>query len=233
MDVVLLGARMVLAAVLLAAALGKLSDLAGARRALTDFGVPPGIARVAGPVLPAAELAVAVGLVVPGAARWAALAAAGLLLVFCAGIGRALVRGDRPDCHCFGRAHSRPVGLGTLARGALLVALAAFVAVAGWDDPGASPTAWADGLTAGEIAAVVALVVLALGTALHVLFSYQLLKQNGRTGGADRGARAWGHWRPRPSGGGPGAAVLAARAGRSARRPRGARGYRAGAVGVR
>ena len=85
MDVVLLGARMVLAAVLLAAALGKLSDLAGARRALTDFGVPPGIARVAGPVLPAAELAVAVGLVVPGAARWAALAAAGLLLVFCAG----------------------------------------------------------------------------------------------------------------------------------------------------
>jgi peroxiredoxin/uncharacterized membrane protein YphA (DoxX/SURF4 family) len=171
---------MLLAAVFFAAALGKLGDLAGSRRTLTDFGVPPGAARVAGPVLPAAELAVAVGLVVPGAARWAALAATALLVLFCAGIARVLARGEQPDCHCFGRARSRPVGMGTLARDALLLALAGFVAVAGWDDAGASLTGWADGLTAGEIAAVVALAVLALATALHVSFSYQLLKQNGR-----------------------------------------------------
>jgi peroxiredoxin len=180
MEVVLLGARMVLAAVFLTAALGKLRDLAGARQALTDFGVPPGMARVAGPLLPTAELALAVGLLVPGTAWWAAVAAAGLLLVFCAGIGRALVRGERPDCQCFGRAHSRPIGLGTLARNAVLFAFAIFIAVAGWDDAGASLTGWADGLTAGEIAAVTALAVLALLTALHVSFSYQLLKQNGR-----------------------------------------------------
>src|SRR4051794_22647862 len=116
MEVVLLGARLVLAAVFLTAALGKLGDRSGFRRTLAGFGLPPGPARVAAAALPPVELAVAVALVVPGLARWGALAAVLLLLAFCAGVGRALARGETPDCNCFGRVRSAPVGPGTLAR---------------------------------------------------------------------------------------------------------------------
>jgi len=180
MEIVLLGARLVLAAVFLAAALGKLSDRSGFRRTLADFGVSAGPARVAGTALPLVEFVVAVALVVPGSARWGGLVAAALLLAFCAGVGRALARGETPECNCFGRVRSRPVDRATLARNLLFVSLAAFVAVAGWEDAGASPTAWADGISGGEVAVVIALAALALAIALHVSFSYQLFKQNGR-----------------------------------------------------
>src|SRR5829696_615456 len=180
MEIVLLGARLVLAAVFLAAALGKLSDRSGFRRTLADFGVPAGPARVAGTALPLVEFVVAVALVVPGSARWGGLVAAALLLAFCAGVGRALARGETPECNCFGRVRSRPVDRATLARNLLFLSLAAFVAVAGWEHAGASPTAWADGISGGEVAVVIALAALALAIALHVSFSYQLFKQNGR-----------------------------------------------------
>lgn len=55
----LLTARLLLAAVFLVAAIAKLPDLEGSRRAVRQFGVPDSSVSVIGALLPLAELAVA------------------------------------------------------------------------------------------------------------------------------------------------------------------------------
>src|SRR5262249_33763495 len=74
-------------------------------------------------------------------------------------------RGERPDCRGFGALAARPVGGWTLARNAVLLALAVVVAA-----DGASLEALA--IAAGGVVAA-----LAVGNAA---FSWQLLQQNGR-----------------------------------------------------
>lgn len=136
---------------LLAAGVGKLLDLAGARNALFGFGVPRRVARLVGPLIPAAELAAAAALVVQPTARWGGLAALVLLLAFLGGIANALARGEAPDCHCFGIFHSSKAGPSAIYRNALLGAVAAFVVVEG---PGPSVTAWISDHGLGEVLAV-------------------------------------------------------------------------------
>jgi len=169
-------ARLALAATFAVAALGKLSDLRASRRAVERFGVPAPLSSTVGLLLPVAELAVAATLLPVATARWGALAAAALLAIFCVAIVRVLVRGEAPDCNCFGSLGSRPVGRGTLLRNGLLIALAGFVATVGWNDGGASAFAWM-----GDHGAVAAIGgATAVVTALHMAFSWQLYKQNGR-----------------------------------------------------
>ncbi|HUB75607.1 MAG TPA: TlpA disulfide reductase family protein, partial [Solirubrobacteraceae bacterium] len=89
---------------------------------------------------------------------------------------RAMLRGEAPDCHCFGQLHTAPVGPAVRARNALLAALAAFVALAGGRAPGPSVTAWVarlDGQQALSAALALALVGLAW-------FSFELMRQHGR-----------------------------------------------------
>ena len=50
-----------------------------------------------------------------------------LSLVFSVAIALSLARGRAPECHCFGQLHSAPAGPMTLARNAVLAALAVFV----------------------------------------------------------------------------------------------------------
>jgi peroxiredoxin len=121
------------------AAMGKLADRRGARRALADFGVPAQWHGFAVWLLPLAELATAVALLVDRSARWGALAALALLAGFSAGIATALARGRQPDCHCFGRLSSARIGRRTLVRNAVLALPALVVAVGG---PGGSASAW-------------------------------------------------------------------------------------------
>ena len=135
MDGAVLAARLVLAAVFIAAGVGKLLDLPGSRRALRDFGVGEPLARYGGTALPILELATAVALLIQPVARWGGLAALLLLAAFSVGIVNALAHGQTPDCNCFGAFHSAPAGRGQLVRNAVLAALAGFVAVAG---PGSS-----------------------------------------------------------------------------------------------
>lgn len=87
------------------------------------FGVPTGLARPAGTVLPVVELVVAVALVVPAWAwgPWAALALTG---GFTGAVAANLAVGRRPPCACFGAARARPISGLTLVRNAALVALA-------------------------------------------------------------------------------------------------------------
>lgn len=147
MNTAVLLARLLLAGVLLVAGAGKLLDLEASRRAVAGFGVPRMLARVSGTLLPFAELGIAVALVVHPSSRWAAVVAVALLVVFIAGIARALARGEEPDCGCFGALHSAPAGRGQIIRNALLAALGIFVIAAG---PGRATDAWISGPSATQ-----------------------------------------------------------------------------------
>jgi methylamine dehydrogenase accessory protein MauD len=99
-----------------------------------------------------------------------------LLFVFCAAVVRVLARGETPDCNCFGNLRSAPVGRGTVVRNGLLLAVAAFVTVAGWRHGGTSAFGWI-----GDHALVaVAAALFGAVTVAHMAFSWQLFKQNGR-----------------------------------------------------
>ena len=131
MDLVLLAARLILAAVFVVAGLAKLADLPGSRLAMIGFGVPARLATIFGTLLPFAELATAILLIPLATAWWGGLASLALLLVFIAGIGVTMARGQAPDCHCFGQLRPEPVGWPTLVRNAILSLIAVFIILAG------------------------------------------------------------------------------------------------------
>jgi peroxiredoxin len=165
METALLLARCGLALVFAVAAAGKLADRGGSRQAARDFGMSERVATPAATLLPLVELGIAVGLVPAGTAQAAAAAASALLVVFAGAIGVSLVRGRRPDCHCFGRLHSAPVGGWALGRNVALAAIAVLVVL----QPAVRPT-WTE-LGAGGIALLVA------GQAV---LAVQLLRRYGR-----------------------------------------------------
>jgi hypothetical protein len=127
----------VLATVFAVAAVAKLRDSRGSRRAALEFGVPVRLAPAVGIGLPLVELAIAAGLVAEPAAPIAALAAAALLVAFCLAIAANLARGRTPECNCFGRVHSAPAGWSTVARNVAFAAIALWVA-GGMNEPKAA-----------------------------------------------------------------------------------------------
>jgi thiol-disulfide isomerase/thioredoxin len=180
MAAALLAARLVLAAVFAVAAAGKLADLEGSRRALAGFGVPSRLARPLGVLLPVAELAVALALLPAATARAAVIAAGALLVLFVVAISAGMIRGESPDCHCFGRIHSSPAGWSTLVRNGGLGALALFVALGADRGAGPSGIAWISRLSpAGAVAVGAALAFLLLGAGVAFM-QLGLVRQNGR-----------------------------------------------------
>jgi len=103
-----------------------------------------------------------------------------LLLAFTGAVANAVARGTEAECHCFGRVSAEPVGAGTLARNVILLALAGFVAVAGFDDAGTSATAWIGDLSALDAVLVTAVALLAVAMVSNATFLFQLFHQNGR-----------------------------------------------------
>ncbi|HEY1517510.1 MAG TPA: MauE/DoxX family redox-associated membrane protein [Solirubrobacteraceae bacterium] len=180
MGAALLVCRVLLAAVFVVAGAAKLADLEGSRRAVREFGVPDQFAGLLGALLPVAEVAVGVALLITPAARFGAVGAGVLLLAFIAAIATALSAGREPDCHCFGQVHSAPAGPRTLARNLVLLGLAGFVAIGGWKHPGVSATHWTGQLPAAWLVAIVAGVVILALVSFQAWFSLQLLSQNGR-----------------------------------------------------
>jgi len=167
MDSFLIGAQLLLAVVFVTAGVGKLLDQQGSRVALAGFGVPEPLVRSAGLLLPLAELATAVLLVLHGTARWGGAAALALLLAFVAGIASAMAQGRAPDCHCFGQIHSAPAGRGTLIRNALLAALAVVVVARG---PAPAIDGWVAARTAAELVAIALGVVAVVLAGISVRF---------------------------------------------------------------
>jgi methylamine dehydrogenase accessory protein MauD len=170
-----LAVRIFLAAVFVTASAAKVAGRGAVPTTLRAFGVPPAAAQPLAWMLPAAELAVAAALMPAASARYAALAAAGLLIAFTAAVGYQLARGRRVECNCFGRLHSTPIGAGTLVRNATLLAGAALVAAGGWRDPGPSAVAWlGEPWHAGTAA-------LGLLAAVEAALLVALLRRHGRT----------------------------------------------------
>ena len=162
LEVLMSAARILLAAVFVVAAVAKLVDLEGTRRAVRDFGAPERLAGLLAPALVLAELAVA-GLLIPGStAVVGAAGALALLLLFVVAIATNLARGRAPDCHCFGSLHSAPAGPATLARNGALAALAGFVLAGSLAESPAGAFDWVGELTGTEALA------LGLGVALAV-----------------------------------------------------------------
>jgi hypothetical protein len=120
-------ARLVLCAVFALAAFGKLTDRPGARRAVTEFGVPARHAQLVAWALPAGEACLAVALLPGVTAPWAGLSALALLSVFTVAVARLLRRGERPACSCLGSASEEPIGAATVARNMALMAVAVVV----------------------------------------------------------------------------------------------------------
>ena len=176
----LLVARLLLAAVFAVAGVAKLADRTGTAHSIADFGVPSFLARPAARLLPLWELACAAALIPSSTSRWGGFAAGATLLAFAAAIAVNLARGRRPDCHCFGQLHSRPVGWTTVSRNIVLAAIAAFVIS---EMPLSSEAAAAAAAVqpAGVDPVTTALAWIAAALASFTLYlAFQLLRQNGR-----------------------------------------------------
>jgi peroxiredoxin len=177
----LLIARLLLALTFLVAGTAKLADRSGSRQAIFDFGLPSSLAAPLGLLLPLAELAVAAALVPAATALWGALGALALLVLFIVGIGVNLVRGRKPDCHCFGQLHSSPAGWKTLARNGVLAALAALLVWQGWKgNVGPSAVAWIGALSTAQLLAILGGVLVLGLLAGQWWFLVHLMRQNGR-----------------------------------------------------
>ena len=191
--------RLALALVFACAGVAKLLDRKGFGTTLIAFKTPAVAVRPLSVAVPLVELAIA-GLLIPKATAVAgAIAAAALLIVFSAAVGLALRRGDKPDCNCFGQAHSAPIGPSTLARNALLAALAVLVAAAG------------PGMGLGEVevsATLVFAVVISIAMLALAAFTWQLFQQNGRLIERVRALEAAQNQEP-PRADGPGEPVTA------------------------
>jgi peroxiredoxin/uncharacterized membrane protein YphA (DoxX/SURF4 family) len=159
MDTVALLARVALALVFGLAGIAKAADLRASRHTVEAFGLPRNVADVTGALLPVAELLVAVALLVQASARWGAVGALVLLIVFSAGVTVALANGRTPNCNCFGQVSSEQISWRTIARNAVFAVVAVFVVV---EAPGTSLESWTTNLTAANLVAGVAVVAAAL-----------------------------------------------------------------------
>jgi thiol-disulfide isomerase/thioredoxin/uncharacterized membrane protein YphA (DoxX/SURF4 family) len=179
-DSILLIARLGLAAVFAVAGVAKLLDSSGARKSVGEFGVPLFLVPAMALLLPLAELACAVALVPANWAWWGAAGALGLLVLFVVAISVSMLRGRRPDCHCFGQLHSSPAGWTTLSRNLVLGGLAALIL---WQSPGHAGSGFGQSFVGfsrtGEAIGFLALIVLGQAVVGVVAF-YQVLRQNGR-----------------------------------------------------
>ncbi|HVB62272.1 MAG TPA: MauE/DoxX family redox-associated membrane protein [Ktedonobacteraceae bacterium] len=182
MSVLLLIARLLLAAVFVVSGLAKIVDLKGSQKAVQGFGVPSFLAVPLGTLLPFAELAVAVALIPSSWAWYGAIGALALLFAFIVGISVNLSFGRKPDCHCFGQLHSEPVGASTLIRNTLLAAIAGAVIWQGaaYNNIGPSAVNWIATLTVAQgIELVVGLILVAL-VGIETWLLLQTMTQQGK-----------------------------------------------------
>jgi methylamine dehydrogenase accessory protein MauD len=178
MGPIYLALRLVLAATFAVAGVAKLADREGSRQAALGFGIPERVAGPAAIVLPLVELAAAALLIPTATARVGAALALALLLAFGAAITRSMLRGEAPDCHCFGQLHSAPAGPKMLARN-MVLALAAVVVLVG--GAGTSATHWITRLDATGAVALAAGAALALIAAASGALALALLRRHGDT----------------------------------------------------
>lgn len=127
-----LGARLVVAAVLLWAAVPKVRDPAAFVESIENYHlVGDVIATWTAALLPWVEIVVGVALATNVRARGAAFVAGGMFVVFAAAMAQAIFRDINLDCGCFGSALAAQVTWWSVLRNVVLTLLAAIVAFRG------------------------------------------------------------------------------------------------------
>jgi len=144
-----------LALLLGVAAIHKAQDLRAFSDTLRDYRVAPAAAvGILAPLIVSSEAGIAIALLLPGAAAFAAPLCGGLLLVYSAAIATNLARGRRHiDCGCLGPRSRQPISGWLLARNGVLVAASLLAAVPG----SGRALLWVDAISIGGGLAVVAL----------------------------------------------------------------------------
>jgi hypothetical protein len=108
----------------------KLRDRGRFSIAVTNLGVPTRFVSLVTTGIPVIEMALAIGLVIPGLRQPCGIAAAGLVFIFTAVIAINLVsHEERPSCNCFGASSARPIGKQTLVRNAVIISVAVLAAL--------------------------------------------------------------------------------------------------------
>lgn len=133
---ILLAIRLILFGIFALAGIGKLLDLRGSEKAAEGFGVPGGLAKPVGVLLPLVELTIAGSFLFLNTSWYGAIGALILLGAFIIGMAYQMAKGNAPDCHCFGQIHSEPVSKKSLFRNGVFAALTVFVILNGWYDQG-------------------------------------------------------------------------------------------------
>lgn len=174
-------AQVLLLIVFGAAGWSKLRSLEAFEGVVYNFRILPEIvARPAAWLLPVAELAVAVGLVLPATRASAAAGAVALLAVFCIAIAVNLARGRRAiDCGCFSSTLKQHLSIGLILRNVALMGLAGLLV---WQ-PAAGQVQTALWL----IGAAAALLTVFIYTSATHLKRYQLQGVTGRRQTAGEG----------------------------------------------
>lgn len=137
--------RLFLALLLLASSAHKIRRAPWFRSTLAEYGLlPQASVGVAAIVVTAAELLIAIALLVPQSAAAPPLGACILFAIYTVAIGVNLLRGRRDiDCGCSGVLEGRRLGEGLVLRNLGLMAVAAAAAL----PPAARPLVWIDATT--------------------------------------------------------------------------------------
>src|SRR3982750_2497324 len=131
MDFMITLLRLLLFGVFALAALGKLFDLEGAKKAFREFGAPERLTGFLSAALPIVEFGIAMSLLFVEASWAGSIAGLLLLLSFIGGMAWQISKGHAPDCHCFGQIHSEPVGKRSLIRNIILALFAGVLVLRG------------------------------------------------------------------------------------------------------
>ena len=112
----------VLGLVFMASAVPKLRHPRGFVLAVLEYRVlPPRLSRLYARLVPPLEFLVALRLLTGTAVRSAAAVMSALLLSFIVAMGINMARGRDLDCHCFGKATTRPIGWRALLQDVVLL----------------------------------------------------------------------------------------------------------------
>lgn len=165
----------------------KWRDPEGTQEAIRGFGLPSAIASWGARILPAAEVAIALLLLLPATSLVGAAAGIFLLVIFVAMIVWNMANGRRPECRCFGQIHSKPAGLQTIFRNLGLIGMATLVLGNG----GTSTTGITDSEildSPGEVSLLISGIALVVSlAALKFAWDARQYARRARSTTADRG----------------------------------------------
>jgi peroxiredoxin/uncharacterized membrane protein YphA (DoxX/SURF4 family) len=173
MELLLLIIRLLLFVILAVAGFAKLLDREGAEKAVRAFGTPDPFVRTFAVLIPISELIFGFSLLF---VTYSWIGAAGALLLMVTFIGGMLVqmiKGESPDCHCFGQIHSEPVGPKSLIRNILIGVLPIVLLISGRENQG-----FALGDSGGQIFSNVVLAVLSVVAIVAVSYILRLTREN-------------------------------------------------------